>query len=112
MVTGNAPHSPILKASAISVNQAGHGIVSKCLTYGVPMVLLPWDADQPGVAERAEALGVAAVVPRADVSHDTVGTAVAAVLDNPRHTAAAREVAALLTTRTPESTASALIEQL
>lgn len=112
VVTGNAPHSPILKVSAISVNQAGHGIVSKCLTYGVPMVLLPWDADQPGVAERAEALGVAAVVARADVSHDTVGTAVAAVLDDPRYTAAAREAAAVLTTRTPESTASALIEQL
>jgi UDP:flavonoid glycosyltransferase YjiC (YdhE family) len=30
----------------------------------VPSVLVPWGRDQPGVAARAEALGVARVLPR------------------------------------------------
>ena len=49
------------------------------------MVLLPWDRDQPGVAARAERLGVARVVPRADISTDTVKQAVAAVFSEPEY---------------------------
>lgn len=112
VVTEYAPHTPILKESIISINQAGHGIVSKCLSYGVPMVLLPWDADQPGVAARAEALGVSTVVPRANVSPETVSAAVANVLDEPHYRATAEHVAKVLAERSPMETASALIERL
>ncbi|MGI9585597.1 MAG: glycosyltransferase, partial [Acidimicrobiia bacterium] len=79
-ITGFAPHTPILERSALCVSQAGHGIVSKCLTNGVPMILIPWDADQPGVANRAASLGVAAVVDRDDTSHETVFAAVDQIL--------------------------------
>lgn len=80
-VAGFVPHTPVLQQCSITISQAGHGVVSKCLRSGVPMVLMPWNADQPGVAARAEALNVAAVVPRIDVSLETVEQAVARVLD-------------------------------
>ncbi len=112
VVVGYAPHTPILRESVLSVNQAGHGIVSKCLRYGVPMVLLPWDADQPGVAARAEALGVAGVVPRADVSPETVSDAVDEVLDDPRYRINADQVSEELAQRNPPEAASSLVEEL
>ena len=52
-IAGFVPHSPVLERSSLVINHAGHGIVSKTITYGVPMVLLPWHRDQPGVADRA-----------------------------------------------------------
>ena len=49
------PHAEVLKRSRLLVSHAGHGVVLKALYYGVPMVLVPWGRDQPGVAARAEA---------------------------------------------------------
>ena len=90
------PHSPVLKQSSIVVSHAGHGIVSKALYYGVPMALLPWDRDQPGVAARAEALGVAAVVSRPNVSPETVAQAVATVLEKPEYRETVTRISARL----------------
>jgi UDP:flavonoid glycosyltransferase YjiC (YdhE family) len=112
VVTGFASHTEILKRSALSVTQAGHGIVSKCLRYGVPMVLMPWDADQPGVAARAEAIGVARVVPRSQVTPEAVTEAVGEVLDTDRYRERAAEVAEELSKRSPEDTAVRLLEGL
>lgn len=75
-------HSAVLKRGVLLVSHAGHGSVMKALWYGRPMVLIPWGRDQPGVAARAEALGVAQVVSRADASPDTVAAAVKRVLDS------------------------------
>jgi len=53
------------------------------------MMLLPWDRDQPGVAARAERLGVARVVPRAYANPEEVERAVTAVFDDPQYREAA-----------------------
>ncbi|HSM02381.1 MAG TPA: nucleotide disphospho-sugar-binding domain-containing protein [Acidimicrobiia bacterium] len=112
VATGFVPHTPILQRSVLSINQAGHGIVSKCLRYGVPMVLTPWDADQPGVAARAEALGVARVVPRSEVTPESISEAVDEVLDGDQYRTRSAAVAEVLAERSPERRASALIEVL
>lgn len=86
-----APHSPILERAGLCVSHAGHGIVSKALYFGVPMVLIPWDRDQPGVAARAEALGVARVVRKADLSPPLLSRAIREVLaDRQLHERVAR----------------------
>jgi UDP:flavonoid glycosyltransferase YjiC (YdhE family) len=72
------------------VTHAGHGTVMKALWYGVPMVLVPWGRDQPGVAARAESLGVAAVVPRSDCTSENLADAISRVLSNPSYTESAR----------------------
>jgi MGT family glycosyltransferase len=100
-LAGYLPHTPVLERSLIVISHAGHGLVSKALFHGVPMVLLPWDRDQPGVAARAKRLGVARVVPRPDVNSDTVRQAVAAVVDEPRY----RETAITVSTRLKQTDA-------
>jgi MGT family glycosyltransferase len=88
-IVGFVPHSPVLKKSTLVINHAGHGIVSKAMTYGVPMVLLPWHRDQPGVADRAARLGIAQFVPRENANPKEVQQAVATVLDAAQYREAA-----------------------
>ena len=112
VVAGYMPHTPILKRSVLSINQAGHGIVSKCLRYGVPMVLTPWDADQPGVAARAAALGVASIVSRADISMERLTAAVSDVLGDAAYLRRARELSDEFAGRDAEGHAVSLIQGL
>jgi MGT family glycosyltransferase len=79
------PHGSVLKNSRLVVSHAGHGIVMKALYYGVPMVLVPWGRDQPGVAARAEAMGVAVVIGRDELDDASVERAIRRVLDDPRY---------------------------
>ena len=80
------PHSTVLADSRLVVSHAGHGIVMKALYHGVPMVLVPWGRDQPGVAARAEALGVATVIRRDECNDASVTQAVRYILDDARYT--------------------------
>ena len=84
----------------------------KALYYGVPMVLVPWDRDQPGVAARAAALGVAEVIERRDLNHRRLATAVETLLHVPRYRTSAQGIAARLQGRDAVATARARIEEL
>ena len=112
MVSGFVPHSQVLNNAALVVSHAGHGIVMKSLYHGVPMVLVPWARDQFGVAARAEALGVAVVVPREDCSDQRLGTAVNRVFEDERYVRKAAEISQRLANETSEEYAYRYIEEL
>ena len=85
-------HAAVLKRASILVSHAGHGAVMKALQHGVPMVLVPWGRDQPGVAARAEALGTATVIDRDNASAETISAAIDNCLSDQRmHAAAASQ---------------------
>lgn len=109
-LTGFVPHTPVLDRSSIVISHAGHGLVSKALFHRVPMVLLPWDRDQPGLAERAERLGVARVVPRPDVSLRSVRQAVSSVMNETDYHETARRVSERLKKVDAVNTAGRLVE--
>ncbi|NIQ11733.1 MAG: hypothetical protein GWO23_19740 [Gammaproteobacteria bacterium] len=109
-IEGFIPHSLVLKKSSIVINHAGHGIVSKAITYGVPMVLLPWDRDQPGVASRAEKLGVANVVPRASANPEEVRRAIKTLIEDPQYKEAALQHSQRLSTIDSVEIACRLLE--
>jgi MGT family glycosyltransferase len=117
-VPGNArierfvPHSAVLKRSCLLVSHAGHGGVAKALYYGVPMVLVPWDRDQPGVAARAAALGVAEVIARHDFTARRLATAIQRVLGTPGYQENAARIARHLQARDAVALARARIEAL
>jgi UDP:flavonoid glycosyltransferase YjiC (YdhE family) len=106
------PHSAVLKRSGLLVSHAGHGIVVKARYYGVPMVLVPWGRDQPGVAARAAALGVAEVVTRDDLTGPRLAAAIHRVLSTPRYQENASRTAGRLQTRDAVAIARARIEEL
>ncbi len=114
-VPGNArvertvPHAAILERGLLLVSHAGHGSVMKALWAGRPMVLVPWGRDQPGVAARAQALGVAEVVRRDRASSEALSAAVeAALASEPMREAAARSATRLRGRDAPAAAASLL----
>jgi UDP:flavonoid glycosyltransferase YjiC (YdhE family) len=117
-VPGNArveqyiPHSRVLARCRLLISHAGHGSVMKALWYGVPMVLMPWGRDQPGVATRAEHLGVAKVIVRDQVTDEGLADAVQLVLEDQHIREAASEVARRLQTQDPVATACDFLEQV
>ena len=105
------PHSAVLRRACISVSHAGHGIVARSLYHGVPMVLVPWDADQPGVAFRAAKAGAAEVIAREDLTDERLTAAVSKVLANQSYGEGAAGFARRLQSQDPTGAACDLIEQ-
>lgn len=106
------PHSAVLERGSLLVSHAGHGSVMKALWHGKPMVLVPWGRDQPGVAARAQALGVAEVVSRETASAETMAAAIARALSNTEQRDAAAIHAARLRAGDPPKLAASLLESL
>lgn len=105
-------HAAVLQRAALLVSHAGHGSVMKALWYGRPMVLIPWGRDQPGVAARAKALGVAEVVTREEASAATIAATVDVVLGEERIRKAAERHAARLRATDPPQQAAKLLKAL
>ncbi len=105
-------HAAVLERGVMLLSHAGHGSVMKALWIGRPMILVPWGRDQPGVAARAAALGVAAVVPREQASAEALSAAIDRVLANQEMGAASARHGARLRSTDPPARAAELIEQL
>jgi UDP:flavonoid glycosyltransferase YjiC (YdhE family) len=75
----------VLQRSRLLLSHAGHGPVTKALWHGVPMVLVPWGRDQPGVAARAEDLGVARAIARDELSESSLTEALKEVMADSRY---------------------------
>ena len=104
------PHSEVLKRARLLISHAGHGIVMKGLYYGVPMVLVPWDRDQPGVAARAAALATAEVIPRQDLTEARLCAAVHKVLGAARYKEKAAWIASRMQAQDAVASACARIQ--
>jgi UDP:flavonoid glycosyltransferase YjiC (YdhE family) len=105
-------HAAVLERAVLLISHAGHGSVMKALWHGRPMVLIPWGRDQPGVAARAKALGVAEVVARAEAAGDTLAAAADRVLTNQTMRATAATHSARLRATNAPATAAGLIESI
>jgi UDP:flavonoid glycosyltransferase YjiC (YdhE family) len=106
------PHSAVLERARLLLSHAGHGSVMKALWYGVPMVLVPWGRDQPGVAARAEQLGVARVVARDQLTDARLTEAITHVLEEPHYQQRAQEISHRLQAEAPVLAACEWIEQM
>jgi hypothetical protein len=104
-------HAAVLTRSRLLLSHAGHGIVLKALYYGVPMVLVPWGRDQPGVAARAAALGAAEVVAREALTELQLSTAIDRVLGSPSYQEHVARIASRLRARDAIATARVRIEE-
>jgi rhamnosyltransferase subunit B len=59
-----APHSALFTRAAAIVHQGGIGTTGEALRAGRPMLIVPFNHDQPDNAARCARLGVARVLPR------------------------------------------------
>jgi UDP:flavonoid glycosyltransferase YjiC (YdhE family) len=79
------PQSSILEQCDLVVTHGGHNTVLAALSLGVPMVILPFFADQFQNAARCETLGVAQVIPGREMTPDRLRTAVRTVLEDDQY---------------------------
>ena len=86
------PLAEILPRCAAVVSHGGSGIVVGTLAHGLPSVLIPMGADQPGNAARCAELGVARVLDVMTATPAEVRDAVAAVLGDGSYREAAERV--------------------
>jgi MGT family glycosyltransferase len=106
------PHDEVLDRACSMVGHAGHGMVMRGLRHGVPMVLVPWSRDQPGVAARAAAMGVAEVVPRSECMPERLAAAVDRVMGEAGYPEAARRASERLLADDPLGRACHMVEDV
>jgi len=86
------PLVAVLPRCAAVVSHGGSGLVAGTLAHGLPSVLIPMGADQPGNAARCEALGVSRVLDVIEATPAEVHEAATAVLTEPSYREAAERV--------------------
>jgi UDP:flavonoid glycosyltransferase YjiC (YdhE family) len=62
-VRGHVEHGPLMKGLKLFVHHGGWGSIGRCLRAGVPMLIVPFERDQPVNGARCERLGLARVLP-------------------------------------------------
>ncbi|HEU5349373.1 MAG TPA: glycosyltransferase [Ktedonobacterales bacterium] len=84
------PQSLILPLCDLVISHGGSGSVMGALAHGLPLALIPLNADQPLNADRCVALGVGRILGDERVTPATVRATIAAMLADPayRHNAA------------------------
>jgi len=85
-------HGSLLPRCDVVLTHGGHGTLMACLSLGVPMVVLPVNADQPRNARRCADLGVARVVEPEERTPEAIRAATQAVLRDPSYRVNAQRV--------------------
>jgi MGT family glycosyltransferase len=105
------PQAQVLKHAAAMLCHGGFGTVLGGLYAGVPMVTMPMLSDQPRNSARIEALGAGVTLARGHWTAPEVRDALLRVLTNPAYGAAARRVAAEVSTLPPVEDAVGFLQQ-
>lgn len=77
------PQVACLAHADMAITHGGNNSVTECLYHGVPMIVLPFSTDQFAGAAAIERHGSGVVLAPNDLDSNTLGAAVAEVLDGP-----------------------------
>ncbi|WP_431521624.1 glycosyltransferase [Actinomadura madurae] len=92
LIRETVPGHKLLDRVAAVVCHGDHGTVCESLAHGRPLVVAPVRGDQPVIAGRVEAAGAGVRVPCAEAGPDELRGALATVLEDGPHRAAAERV--------------------
>ena len=106
------PQSALLPHCDLVINHGGSGSVVGALAHGLPMVVIPMGADQSLNAARCEQLGVGVALDAVDATPETIGGAVADVLQEPSHREAAEALRDEIASLPGPETVVPLLERL
>jgi UDP:flavonoid glycosyltransferase YjiC (YdhE family) len=79
------PHATLLPRCDVVITHGGFGTIMGCLSVGVPLVVIPVNADQPRNARRCADLGVGRVVGPDERMPEVIRSAVRDVLADPAY---------------------------
>jgi rhamnosyltransferase subunit B len=107
-----APYSVLFPRAAAVVHQGGIGTTGQAARAGCPMLVMPFNFDQPDNAERMARLGVARMIRRREYTATRAARELATLLDNPAYTQAAKKLGQRIQTERGAETAADAIENL
>lgn len=97
VITEQLPHSEILPLGVdVVVTHAGHGTTSVALQYGVPLVCLPFGADQPILAQRLEQLGAGIALDGEHATPEQIHDAVQRCIVDPSFKIQAKKMSSII----------------
>ncbi|MBS7626707.1 hypothetical protein KEJ51_06705 [Candidatus Bathyarchaeota archaeon] len=104
----------ILKHSDLVICRSGHGTVTKALTYGKPLILIPTPdhTEQYGNARRAAELGVALIIDQADLSAEKLSKALDEIFNKPKYRENAERISSVASRFESTVTVADLIEKV
>jgi MGT family glycosyltransferase len=85
----SAPHDAVMKEVSLVVTHGGHGTVSRSLSHGLPLLVMPFGRDQSDIAVRVEARGLGLILPPTATEAE-IAAAIARLIREPQFGIAAR----------------------
>jgi MGT family glycosyltransferase len=107
----SAPHDAVMKAVSLVVTHGGHGTVSRALSHGLPLLVMPMGRDQGDIARRVEACG-AGLVLAPTASESEIATAIGRLIEEPQFRAAARRLGDAMTAEISKRSLVSELEQI
>jgi MGT family glycosyltransferase len=111
-VEGYVPQELLLPHCDLVVCHGGSGTLLGALDHGLPMLIVPVQADQPENARAVAAAGAGRVLPPEQLTPASVGAAVRALLEEPAYRAGAGRLQAELRALPPMEHAVHLLDGL
>ncbi|CAF2018262.1 unnamed protein product [Rotaria magnacalcarata] len=97
VIVEQLPHSDILPLGVdVVVTHAGHGTTSIALQYGIPLVCLPFGADQPTLAQRVEQLGAGIALNGEQATPEQIHDAVQRCIEDPSFKSQAKKMSSTI----------------
>jgi MGT family glycosyltransferase len=87
----SAPHDEVMKKVSLVVTHGGHGTVSRALSHGLPLLVMPMGRDQNDIGLRVEAHGAGLILPPS-ASETEIAAALRRLAKEPRFGIAARRL--------------------
>src|SRR5262249_15704737 len=87
----SAPHDAVMKEVSLVVTHGGHGTVSRALSHGLPLLVMPMGRDQGDIALRVESHGAGLILPP-EACEGEIATALGHLVKDPRFGIGARRL--------------------
>jgi UDP:flavonoid glycosyltransferase YjiC (YdhE family) len=92
----SAPHDAVMKEVSLVVTHGGHGTVSRALSHGLPLLVMPFGRDQADIAARVEVRGVGLTLPP-NATETEIAAAIVRLIEESRFRSAARRLGETIT---------------
>ncbi len=106
-----APQLALLQRATVMINHGGTNSVKECIYFGVPMVSIPLQYDQPDIGRLVEFHGVGATIPPPEVTADRLLALLDEVIRNPQYKHACEKMQARFRESEASQGATATIER-
>lgn len=111
VVVEEVPQLQLLARAAVMVCAGGLATIKECLLHGVPMVVLPWWADQPGNAARVRYHGLGEIGDIGSITGERLGARIESVLRDPGIRRRVRAMQEVFSHAEAREAAAVLVEQ-